>query len=160
MSSLRQASQAVAVSALMPQHACKEARVTASKHWTYRCDKADCENSGTSVISECASNALCLSTRIGTQQQPNHQATNHPLQPTMAYRCLLCHPNVVKDCNSIGNMKSHLGSQTLAAHNMGPFLCQVAGCDRRHNRGYVVVPRRSPWLGLMCIRDRARANLY
>ena len=53
----------------------------------------------------------------------------------MAYRCLLCVPNVYVAAD-LGNMKSHLGAPTK--HNMGPYRCQDAACAQLNNREYVV----------------------
>ena len=58
------------------------------------------------------------SIQCSNNQATYHQDINHPsATTTMAYRCLLCVPNVYVAAD-LGNMKSHLGAPTK--HNMGP----------------------------------------
>ncbi|KAI5245639.1 hypothetical protein E4T42_06705 [Aureobasidium subglaciale] len=52
-----------------------------------------------------------------------------------AFLCTLCNQaGTIKVSGSTGNMKVHLGSAARGCHNMGPWVCQVAGCNERAAR--------------------------
>ncbi|KAG9944552.1 hypothetical protein KCU85_g7883, partial [Aureobasidium melanogenum] len=49
------------------------------------------------------------------------------------HRCTLClQSNIIKDCNTDRNMRSHLGAPST--HNMGPLECRIPGCGHRSQR--------------------------
>ncbi|KAG9849601.1 hypothetical protein KCU98_g5213, partial [Aureobasidium melanogenum] len=70
------------------------------------------------------------------------------------YRCLLCYPDE-KECATLSNMKSHLGTTRYANHNMGPFRCQVPGCTKRAVRDDIETHHGTPSHAPDWVRDQA-----
>ncbi|KAH0268728.1 hypothetical protein KCU91_g9195, partial [Aureobasidium melanogenum] len=90
------------------------------------------------------------------EEQELYYYHQHLLQPsTMPYHCQRCGGYTTDDKS---HFKSHLG-RVDNAHNMGPWVCQVPGCNVRSNRRGSHTPHNShPSLEPQWVRDLNLVN--